>query len=160
MNYDPVPWDATKTGKDRVKAIKAFIVTDQSSWDDSGKERAIWNGAKKADHQSAGANGQGSTAPPPPPPPPPTPPKAACKVLQQGLGAGKWEVKGGGWGNDGGAKLSNDIKSGGAESFQFTPGGTDGFEWAATFVSEKSVTDIQNIINSDAGGGVAVKCTT
>ena len=94
--------------------------------------------------------------PTPAPQPAPPPPQAACKVLEQGLGAGKWEVKGGGWGNDGGSKLSSEL---GAEDFKFTPGGTDGFEWSATFVSEKSVGDIEKIVNGDAGGGVAVTCT-
>jgi hypothetical protein len=94
------------------------------------------------------------TPEPTPEPTPPPPPKAACKVLEQGLGAGKWEVSGGGWGNDGGAKLSADL---GADDFTFTAGGTDGFEWTATFVSEKSVDEIQNIVNADAG--VTVTCT-
>lgn len=98
------------------------------------------------------------TLEPTPEPTPPAPPaaKAECKNLAQGIGAGRWEVKGGGWGNDGGAKLSKDL---GATEFVFTVGGTDGLEWSATFVSGKSVSDIESAINSNAGGGVAVTCT-
>ncbi|KAF2176958.1 subtilisin-like protein, partial [Zopfia rhizophila CBS 207.26] len=55
LNYDPPPWDGSKTGKERVQAIKDFIGTDASSWARKD-ERVIWNGAKKADHQAAGAS--------------------------------------------------------------------------------------------------------
>jgi hypothetical protein len=41
FNYDPAPWDASKTGKARVQAIKDFLVSDASSWDDEGKVRSI-----------------------------------------------------------------------------------------------------------------------
>lgn len=58
FNYDPKPWDDSKTGKQRVQAIEDFIRSDSSSWDDSGLSRTIWNGATRADHQSPGANGQ------------------------------------------------------------------------------------------------------
>jgi hypothetical protein len=58
FNYDPAPWDGSKTGKPRVQAIKEFLVSDASSWDDTGKLRTIWNGATKTDHQSAGAINQ------------------------------------------------------------------------------------------------------
>lgn len=58
FNYDPKPWDDSKTGKERVQAIKDFIRSDSSSWTDSGLTRTVWNGATRADHQSTGANGQ------------------------------------------------------------------------------------------------------
>jgi hypothetical protein len=74
FNYDPAPWDASKTGKARVQAIKDFLVNDASSWDDDGKVRSIWNGATRADHQSTGANNQQ---------PPPTGPTKALNILGQ-----------------------------------------------------------------------------
>jgi hypothetical protein len=74
LNYDPPPWDGSKTGKARVQAIKEFLVNDASSWDDTGKERSIWNGATRADHQSVGANNQQ---------PPSTGPTKALNILGQ-----------------------------------------------------------------------------
>ena len=86
LNYDPPPWDGTKTGKARVQAIKDYIVTDASSWVRKVETgRVIWNGATKADHASVGANSRevsnskskrqdncGGIPPPPPPPARPT----------------------------------------------------------------------------------------
>jgi hypothetical protein len=58
LNYDPPPWDGSLTGKARVQAIKDYIQSDGSSWIRKGdiNTRAIWNGATRTDHNSAGAN--------------------------------------------------------------------------------------------------------
>ncbi|KAF2176956.1 subtilisin-like protein [Zopfia rhizophila CBS 207.26] len=58
LTYDPPPWDGSKQGKERVQAIKDYILSDKSSWvRKAGSDlRVIWNGATKDDHKSVGAN--------------------------------------------------------------------------------------------------------
>lgn len=56
MSYDQIPWDDSLGGLARVKAIRDYLVSDASSWERQPGIRMIWNGAKKEDHESAGAN--------------------------------------------------------------------------------------------------------
>ncbi|ORX91632.1 peptidase S8/S53 domain-containing protein [Clohesyomyces aquaticus] len=77
MAYNEPPWDKSRQGVDRVKAIKDYIASDKSSWErkpNSGVN-VIWNGATKEDHDSVGANQcstskkrQGCSSEPPPTP--------------------------------------------------------------------------------------------
>ncbi|KAH7064342.1 peptidase S8/S53 domain-containing protein [Paraphoma chrysanthemicola] len=72
-------------GAQRVEEIRRYLVSGDSAWarheandEASGKQiRMIWNGAKKEDHESAGA----SSNSPPAPPPASTPPSAPTKAL-------------------------------------------------------------------------------
>tara|TARA_R110002003_G_scaffold391_6_gene19468 strand:+ start:453 stop:1055 length:603 start_codon:yes stop_codon:yes gene_type:complete len=79
-------WDGLK-GLQRVEAIKRYLLSDASSWarqdeTDTGHPiRMIWNGAKKEDHESAGASG--SNKPPASPQPPPAPTKALSIIYQE-----------------------------------------------------------------------------
>ncbi|KAF2123078.1 peptidase S8/S53 domain-containing protein [Lophiotrema nucula] len=72
MNYEP--WGSGKTGIDKVKEIKKWLRTDESSWervkpDDPNMEvKMIWTGADKAAHDQA--NGVTPTQPTPAPAPP------------------------------------------------------------------------------------------
>ncbi|KAI4928970.1 hypothetical protein J4E85_005592 [Alternaria conjuncta] len=58
MNYES--WDQSKQGPDRVKEIKRWITTPESSWErakDPDKQvNMIWNGADKAAHDSVSNN--------------------------------------------------------------------------------------------------------
>ncbi|KAF2105639.1 peptidase S8/S53 domain-containing protein [Lophiotrema nucula] len=56
MNYDPPPWDTekTKTGKDKVIALRDWLQTDDTSWV-RGEQRMIWNGADENAHKNAKA---------------------------------------------------------------------------------------------------------
>jgi hypothetical protein len=78
LSYSTKPWDDSKTGVERVKAIRDYIVSEHSSWErapDSGI-RVIWNGATKDDHKHVSANEPDDSEPPqssPVPEPPPTP---------------------------------------------------------------------------------------
>ncbi|KAH6866620.1 peptidase S8/S53 domain-containing protein [Alternaria rosae] len=58
MNYES--WDQSKQGLDRVKEIKRWITTPESSWErakDPDKQvNMIWNGADKAAHDSVSNN--------------------------------------------------------------------------------------------------------
>ncbi|KAH6860364.1 tri m 2 allergen [Alternaria sp. MG1] len=83
-------------------------------------------------------------------PPPPPPNTASCKVLEQGLGGGKWEVTGSGWGDEGSLK-----EKFGDDSFSFTGGDT----FTATFLSGMSVEDIENAVREMSGLG-DVTCST
>ncbi|KAF2832144.1 subtilisin-like protein [Ophiobolus disseminans] len=74
MNYEP--WDKSKNVKDRVKEIKRWLRTPESSWErvkNSNPDKPnmqvnmIWNGADKAAHEKVG----GATSNPPAPPPKP-----------------------------------------------------------------------------------------
>ncbi|KAF2691652.1 hypothetical protein K458DRAFT_398082 [Lentithecium fluviatile CBS 122367] len=58
LSLDQSPWDGSKTGKDRVQAIKDHIPTDGSSWirKQGSNVRMIWKGATEADHNSVGAH--------------------------------------------------------------------------------------------------------
>jgi hypothetical protein len=60
MSSDQPPWDTNLRGKERVKAIKAFMRSkenDKTAWARPGENiKVIWNGADKAAHKSAGAN--------------------------------------------------------------------------------------------------------
>jgi hypothetical protein len=87
LNYEPLPWGESYTGKERVQAIKDYIVTDKSSWiRKAGSDiRVIWNGATKENHKNAEANQFSAPAPDPAPsqlttPPPPT--QALSIILQ------------------------------------------------------------------------------
>ncbi|KAH5423412.1 hypothetical protein HBI23_198970 [Parastagonospora nodorum] len=73
MNYQP--WDKAKTGVERVKEIKRWIRTPESSWEriknqfpdkPNMKVNMIWNGADEAAHKSVG--GSAVDSPPSPPP--------------------------------------------------------------------------------------------
>jgi hypothetical protein len=83
-------------------------------------------------------------------PPPPPPNTASCKVLEQGLGGGKWEVTGSGWGDEGSLK-----EKFGDDSFSFTGGDT----FTATFLRGMSVEDIENAVREMSGLG-DVTCST
>ena len=52
LSYSTKPWDDSKTGVERVKAIRDYVTSEHSSWvRASGSNiRVIWNGATKADH--------------------------------------------------------------------------------------------------------------
>jgi hypothetical protein len=52
LSYSTKPWDDTKTGVDRVKAIRDYVTSEHSSWvrDPASGIRVIWNGANKAAH--------------------------------------------------------------------------------------------------------------
>lgn len=56
LSYAQKPWDDSKKGLERVKAIRDYLVSDASSWERQPGIRMIWNGAAKEDHESAGAN--------------------------------------------------------------------------------------------------------
>ncbi|KAI4656032.1 hypothetical protein J4E93_000748 [Alternaria ventricosa] len=86
---------------------------------------------------------------PAPEAPAPLPNTAACKVLEQGLGGGKWEVTGSGWGDEASLK-----KKFGEDSFNYTGG--DSF--TATFVSVMSTDEIENAVREMSGLG-DVTCT-
>ncbi|KAI4943491.1 hypothetical protein J4E91_009401 [Alternaria rosae] len=86
---------------------------------------------------------------PTPEAPAPPPNTAACKVLEQGLGGGKWEVTGSGWGDE--ASLKDKF---GDDSFSYTGG--DSF--TAMFVSGMSVGDVENAVREMSGLG-DVTCT-
>jgi hypothetical protein len=56
-------WDGL-TGVKRVQEILKYLISDKSSWIQSGAKdpdgydlRVVWNGAKEEDHKSSGANG-------------------------------------------------------------------------------------------------------
>ncbi len=55
MSYDQKPWDDSLTGRDRVRAIKNHLLTEDASWirKDGSDVRIIWNGATENDHQSS-----------------------------------------------------------------------------------------------------------
>jgi hypothetical protein len=61
LSYATKPWDDRKTGIDRVKAIREYLVSDQSSWirpagvdpDPTKSIRVVWNGATKDIHDDA-----------------------------------------------------------------------------------------------------------
>ncbi|KAH7392248.1 peptidase S8/S53 domain-containing protein [Phaeosphaeria sp. MPI-PUGE-AT-0046c] len=78
LSYAQRPWDDSKKGIERVKAIRDYLVSDASSWERQPGIRMIWNGATKEDHESAGA----STAKPPS-----TAPKEKTKALGIVFGA-------------------------------------------------------------------------
>jgi len=44
---------------DRVREIKRYITTKESSWERAEGINVIWNGATEEDHKNAGANGLG-----------------------------------------------------------------------------------------------------
>jgi hypothetical protein len=87
--------------------------------------------------------------PEPEPEPVPVPHTAACKVLEQGLGGGTWEVSGSGWGDEGSLKAKF-----GDDSFTFSGGDP----WTASFNSGMSAGDIENAVR-DMSGIADVKCT-
>jgi len=67
MKYEP--WDKSKKGLDRVKEIKRWITTPESSWqraaDPDKQVNMIWNGADKAAHDSVSNNQSPSPSPQP-----------------------------------------------------------------------------------------------
>jgi hypothetical protein len=81
LAYDQKPWDDSKQGVERVKAIRDYLTTDSSSWvRKAGSDvRMIWSGAAKEQHESAGANNAGS---PPHTTPGPVKGKALSIILQ------------------------------------------------------------------------------
>jgi hypothetical protein len=87
----------------------------------------------------------------------PPPRKAECSV-----NVAAWTVKGGGWGIDNGDKLRADLEKNlnvHAKGFKFTAGRAGaGFDWTATFLSQANAKVVADIINANAGGGVAIKC--
>jgi hypothetical protein len=87
----------------------------------------------------------------PTPEPAPAPPlnTAGCKVLEQGLGGGKWEITGSGWGDEDSLK-----EKFGDDSFSYTGG--DSF--TATFLSAMMAADIENAVREMSGVG-DVTCT-
>ncbi|KAF2821808.1 hypothetical protein CC86DRAFT_100900 [Ophiobolus disseminans] len=66
LSYDQKPWDDSKTSIDRVKEIKRFITSKESSWERKPGINVIWNGATEEDHKNAGANGLGNAPAPAP----------------------------------------------------------------------------------------------
>jgi hypothetical protein len=75
---------------DRVKEIRRYITSPQSSWERQQGVNVIWNGATEEDHKNAGANGLNK---PPeqevPPPPPPSKEKALTIIYEETVdGAG------------------------------------------------------------------------
>jgi hypothetical protein len=88
LAYDVKPWDDSKQGIERVKAIRDYLTSDRSSWERKSGIRMIWNGAGEKEHQSAGADGVSTeppkpSAPPTPPSPPPAQPSKALAVILQ-----------------------------------------------------------------------------
>jgi hypothetical protein len=81
-------WDGL-TGVKRVQEILKYLISDKSSWIQSGAKdpdgydlRVVWNGAKEEDHKSSGANGYSDSADPEPAPAPaPAPAKPQGKAL-------------------------------------------------------------------------------
>ncbi|KAH7131789.1 peptidase S8/S53 domain-containing protein [Dendryphion nanum] len=78
LAYDTPPWDSSKQGKDRVRAIKEYIKSDASSWERKPGIRMIWNGADENAHKDATPvickrDGQCPTKPSPSPQPSTTP---------------------------------------------------------------------------------------
>jgi hypothetical protein len=81
------------TGVKRVQEILKYLISDKSSWIQSGAKdpdgydlRVVWNGAKEEDHKSSGANGYSDSADPEPAPAPaPAKPqgKALTVILQK-----------------------------------------------------------------------------
>lgn len=53
MAYDTKPWNDNLQGIERVKAIRSYLLSDDSSWERSPGIRMIWNGAKQEDHEKA-----------------------------------------------------------------------------------------------------------
>jgi hypothetical protein len=80
---------------------------------------------------------------------PPPPHTASCKVIEQGLGGGKWEVTGSGWGDEASLKAKF-----GDDSFNYTAG--DPF--TANFVSGMSADDVRDAVREMSGVG-DVTCT-
>jgi hypothetical protein len=75
LSYDTKPWDDNKQGVERVKAIRDYLVSDQSSWERKPGIRMIWNGAGENEHKGANANGFYNPFRPPLPTSIPTSPK-------------------------------------------------------------------------------------
>lgn len=101
LSYDTDKRDwKDKTGVERVKEIRKYIQSDQSSWvrDKTNGIRLIWNGATKEDHNIAGdgddSDPETPSSPPPPSPPPEKPKtKALSIILQNEINVGnvnKW----------------------------------------------------------------------
>jgi hypothetical protein len=101
LSYDTDKRDwKDKTGVERVKEIRKYIQSDQSSWvrDKPSDIRLIWNGATKEDHDSAGdgddSDSKSRLSPPSPPTSPEAPKtKALSIVLQNEINVGnenKW----------------------------------------------------------------------
>jgi hypothetical protein len=90
MSYSTKPWDDSKTGVERVKAIRAYLLKDESSWvrDPTSGLRVVWNGATEDDHKSVGANGLSN-----PPPVPESKGKAVSIILEN------WQDNNGGSAN-------------------------------------------------------------
>jgi hypothetical protein len=84
MSMNQRPWDDSLRGIDRVKAIRDYLVSKDSSWERQKGSgiNIIWNGAKEEDHKNAGANGLSNPSSPPSPPPQAPKTKALSIILQ------------------------------------------------------------------------------
>jgi hypothetical protein len=85
MSYDPKPWDDSKTGVERVKAIVEYLTSKDSSWErkpgQTDPVNIMWNGATEEKHKEACANGLCDTDSEPVPDPEPVPAPASTKAL-------------------------------------------------------------------------------
>jgi hypothetical protein len=86
MSYNPKPWDDSKMGVERVKAIVEYLTSKDSSWErKSGQTDSvniIWNGATEEKHKEACANGLCNPEPDPEPEPAPASTKALSIIFQ------------------------------------------------------------------------------
>ena len=87
LSYETKPWDDTKTGVERVKAIRDYLTSEKSSWvrdrdDPNSGIRVIWNGADAAAHgDDDDDESPNDSDPPPSSPPPPSKPSRKNKAL-------------------------------------------------------------------------------
>lgn len=90
LSYETKPWDDTKTGVERVKAIRDYLTSEKSSWvrdrdDPNSGIRVIWNGADAAAHGDDDDDGDDESpddsVPPPSSPAPPPKPSRKNKAL-------------------------------------------------------------------------------
>lgn len=89
LSYSTKPWDDTKTGVERVKAIRDYVASEKSSWERAPGSgiRVIWNGADEAAHgHDDDEESPNNSAPPqfsPEPPPTPSRKNKALSVIFQ-----------------------------------------------------------------------------
>jgi hypothetical protein len=97
LSYDSKPWDDSKQGIERVKAIRDYLVSDRSSWERQPGIRMIWNGAGENEHRSASGNSISTPSAAPEPTVKPTPsasslpkPTKALSVILQRQNVGQF----------------------------------------------------------------------